>query len=127
MCRRHSPLHHYCYWNKWVANPIKKFGYVGKGRLAMRLLRTQILEHILLRRTKVQCADVLALPPRFVTDLNFPGHRLLTAKRIRFHPQRMLHILRDQAIAAGVTTMPSDCDCRTWEVVCLLQNQMQST
>ncbi|BDA51349.1 probable ATP-dependent helicase rhp16 [Coccomyxa sp. Obi] len=62
----HSPLHHYCWWNKHVANPIKKWGYVGKGRKAMLLLKHQILPKILLRRTKVQCADVLALPPRTV-------------------------------------------------------------
>ena len=61
---RHSPLAHYCWWNKYVANPIKKYGYVGCGRQAMRLLKTEILEKTLLRRTKVQCADVLALPPR---------------------------------------------------------------
>ena len=61
---RHSPLHHYCYWNKWVANPIKKYGYVGQGRAAMRLLKKEILDKILLRRTKLECADVLALPPR---------------------------------------------------------------
>ena len=47
-----------------MANPIKKFGYVGKGRKAMLLLKQDILTKILLRRTKVQCADVLALPPR---------------------------------------------------------------
>ncbi|KAK9813234.1 hypothetical protein WJX72_011166 [[Myrmecia] bisecta] len=63
---KHSPLQHYCWWNKYVANPIKKFGYVGKGRAAMRVLKNEILERILLRRTKVQCADVLALPPRTV-------------------------------------------------------------
>ncbi len=47
-----------------MANPIKKFGYVGKGRKAMLLLKQDILTKILLRRTKVQCADVLSLPPR---------------------------------------------------------------
>lgn len=31
----------------------------------MRLLKREILEGILLRRTKVQCADVLMLPPRY--------------------------------------------------------------
>ncbi len=62
--RRHSPLHHFCWWNKFVANPIKKFGYVGKGRTAMALLKHEIMDKILLRRTKLQCADVLALPPR---------------------------------------------------------------
>ncbi len=69
---RHSPLSHYCYWNKWVANPIKKFGYSGKGRSAMRLLRFEILEKVLLRRTKVQCADVLALPPRYISSPCLP-------------------------------------------------------
>ncbi|CAL5226040.1 g8852 [Coccomyxa viridis] len=62
----HGSLSHYCWWNKHVANPIKKFGYVGKGRKAMLLLKQDILTKILLRRTKVQCADVLALPPRTV-------------------------------------------------------------
>ena len=61
---RHGPLSHYCWWNKHVANPIKKWGYEGKGRKAMMLLKHEILTKILLRRTKVQCADVLALPPR---------------------------------------------------------------
>ena len=62
--RRHGPMQHYCWWNKYVANPIKKDGYQGPGRLAMRVLKEEILPAILLRRTKVQCADVLALPPR---------------------------------------------------------------
>lgn len=63
---RHSPLHHFCWWNKFIANPIKKYGYVGKGRTAMSLLKNEIMDKILLRRTKLQCADVLALPPRCV-------------------------------------------------------------
>ena len=58
-------MSHHCWWNKYVANPIKKFGYVGKGRGAMLLLKREILTRTLLRRTKVQCADVLALPPRY--------------------------------------------------------------
>jgi DNA repair protein RAD16 len=57
-------MQHFCWWNKYVANPIKTYGYVGKGRSAMRLLKREILEGMLLRRTKVQCADVLMLPPR---------------------------------------------------------------
>lgn len=48
-----------------MANPIKAYGYLGKGRASMRLLKREILEGILLRRTKVQCADVLMLPPRY--------------------------------------------------------------
>ena len=61
---RHTALQHYCWWNRYVANPIKKYGYVGQGRAAMKLLKNEILDKVLLRRTKVQCADVLALPPR---------------------------------------------------------------
>ena len=48
-----------------MANPIKKYGYEGKGRTAMALLKHEIMDKILLRRTKLQCADVLALPPRY--------------------------------------------------------------
>lgn len=61
---QHSPLAHYCWWNRHVANPIKYHGYQGKGRTAMTLLKNQIMPKILLRRTKVQCADDLLLPPR---------------------------------------------------------------
>lgn len=32
----------------------------------MSLLKNEIMDKILLRRTKLQCADVLALPPRCV-------------------------------------------------------------
>lgn len=66
---RHAPMQHHCWWNRYVANPIKKWGYVGKGRQAMLLLKREILARTLLRRTKVQCADVLALPPRWVCDV----------------------------------------------------------
>ncbi|GLI66752.1 hypothetical protein VaNZ11_010704 [Volvox africanus] len=65
MCS-HSPLSHYCWWNRFVANPIKAHGYSGRGRTALMLLKNRILPAILLRRTKVQCADDLALPPRTV-------------------------------------------------------------
>ena len=62
----HGPMSHYCWWNKFVANPIKKFGYSGKGAAAMRVLKHEVLDRTLLRRTKVQQADVLALPPRTI-------------------------------------------------------------
>jgi hypothetical protein len=55
----------YCRWNKHVANPIRNHGYQGKGRTAMLVLRNHILPTILIRRTKLQCADDLALPPRW--------------------------------------------------------------
>lgn len=62
----HGPLSHYCWWNRCVANPIKRHGYQGKGRTALGMLRDEVLERVLLRRTKLQQADVLALPPRTV-------------------------------------------------------------
>mmetsp|Transcript_12990 Transcript_12990/g.39320 ORF Transcript_12990/g.39320 Transcript_12990/m.39320 type:complete len:1245 (-) Transcript_12990:283-4017(-) len=63
---QHGPMSHFCWWNKFVANPIKKYGFSGPGRTAMRVLKEEILPLVLLRRTKVQCADVLCLPPRTV-------------------------------------------------------------
>ncbi|GAX83352.1 hypothetical protein CEUSTIGMA_g10777.t1 [Chlamydomonas eustigma] len=61
---QHGPMSHFCWWNRFVANPIKFNGYQGKGRSAMLLLKNKIMPTILLRRTKVQCADDLCLPPR---------------------------------------------------------------
>lgn len=52
-----------------MANPIKKFGYAGKGAMAMKTLKEEVLDRVLLRRTKVQQADVLALPSRTVGEL----------------------------------------------------------
>ena len=43
---------------------VLQYGYVGKGREAMLTLKHEVLHCTLLRRTKVQQADVLALPPR---------------------------------------------------------------
>lgn len=60
----HSPLHHFCWWNKYVANPIKKWGYKYEGRKALILLKYKVLDSIVLRRTKSERAADLALPPR---------------------------------------------------------------
>eukprot|EP00898_Chlorokybus_atmophyticus_P001429 jgi/Chlat1/2287/Chrsp17S02793 len=60
----HSPLHHFCWWNKHIANPIKKWGYVEGGKTAMLTLKYKVLDRTLLRRTKEECAEDLALPPR---------------------------------------------------------------
>ena len=57
-------MSHYCWWNRRIANPIKFCGYEGRGRTAMLILKHQILPKLLLRRTKMDCADDLALPPR---------------------------------------------------------------
>eukprot|EP00250_Pteridium_aquilinum_P002311 c12509_g1_i2 orf=41-2893(+) len=59
----HSPLAHFCWWNKFIANPIKKSGFKNEGRRAMALLKHKLLNSILLRRTKLERAADLALPP----------------------------------------------------------------
>ena len=48
---------HFCHFNKHVLNPIKRSGYIGDGRIAMLKLKEQILDEILLRRTKTTRAD----------------------------------------------------------------------
>ncbi|CAI5491510.1 unnamed protein product [Closterium sp. Naga37s-1] len=63
----HSPLVHFCWWNKFVANPIMKHGYGGDGRRAMLLLKHRVLNRVLLRRTKTERAADLTLPPRTAT------------------------------------------------------------
>eukprot|EP01018_Ginkgo_biloba_P009937 Gb_29852 [translate_table: standard] len=60
----HSPLFHFCWWNKFVANPIKKWGYTNEGRKALILLKYKVLDSTVLRRTKNERAADLALPPR---------------------------------------------------------------
>lgn len=62
----HSRAAHFCWWNKYIANPIKSLGYNTKGQLAMAVLKREILDHTVIRRTKIECADVLALPPRYL-------------------------------------------------------------
>ena len=62
----HSSMQHYCHFNKNILNPIKREGYVGEGRRAMLKLRDQILDEILMRRTKLSRADDIQLPPRIV-------------------------------------------------------------
>lgn len=56
---------HTCWWNNEVLKPIQHNGYVGEGRVAMEKLG-KLLDKMMLRRTKVQCADDLGLPPRKV-------------------------------------------------------------
>ena len=54
---------------QFIANPIKRWGYVNEGRKAMMLLKHKLLDSILLRRTKLECAADLALPPSTVRFL----------------------------------------------------------
>ena len=44
-------------------NPIKRYGYIGEGRRAMLRLKQDILDVVMLRRTKVERAEDIKLPP----------------------------------------------------------------
>ncbi|KAL1924844.1 uncharacterized protein VTP21DRAFT_4498 [Calcarisporiella thermophila] len=61
----HRNMSHVCYWNNEILKPIQAFGAVGVGEQAYLKLR-KLLDHIMLRRTKVERADDLGLPPRIV-------------------------------------------------------------
>ncbi|KAF5726453.1 Helicase protein with RING/U-box domain isoform 1 [Tripterygium wilfordii] len=63
----HSSVRHFCWWNKYVAKQIQKYGNSGEGERAMILLKNKILKSIVLRRTKKGRAADLALPPRVVS------------------------------------------------------------
>ncbi|KAF8841295.1 hypothetical protein BDN67DRAFT_901690 [Paxillus ammoniavirescens] len=61
----HSPMQHTCFWNNEILTPIQKNGVVGPGKDAFKKLRV-LLDRMMLRRTKVERADDLGLPPRTV-------------------------------------------------------------
>lgn len=62
----HTPMHHVCYWNNEILKPIQKFGSAdGEGRDAFERLRL-LLDRMMLRRTKLERADDMGLPPRTV-------------------------------------------------------------
>ncbi|KAI0299763.1 SNF2 family N-terminal domain-containing protein [Multifurca ochricompacta] len=61
----HSPMMHTCFWNNEILTPIQKNGMLGPGAIAFKKLRI-LLDRIMLRRTKIQRADDLGLPPRMV-------------------------------------------------------------
>ena len=62
----HSAMQHFCHFNKHILNPIIRSGYVGEGRKAMLRLKNEVLDEILLRRTKLTRADDIQLPTRVV-------------------------------------------------------------
>jgi len=62
----HTPMFHYSYFNKHVINPIKRYGYTGDGRRAMVTLKTEVLDKVMLRRTKAERAKDVKLPPLHV-------------------------------------------------------------
>ncbi|KAL0081124.1 SNF2 family N-terminal domain-containing protein [Phycomyces blakesleeanus] len=61
----HKPMDHLCWWNNEVLKPIQRDGHGDEGRVAMKKLRL-LLDKMMLRRTKLECADDLGLPPRTV-------------------------------------------------------------
>ncbi|GAA6031112.1 hypothetical protein JCM8097_004009 [Rhodosporidiobolus ruineniae] len=62
----HSGMQHVCWFNAAVLNPIQYGGATsGEGQRAFGRL-TLLLQHLMLRRTKVERADDLGLPPRIV-------------------------------------------------------------
>ncbi|RPD62100.1 hypothetical protein L226DRAFT_509025 [Lentinus tigrinus ALCF2SS1-7] len=61
----HSPMKHTCFWNNEILTPIQKNGMLGPGAIAFKKLKI-LLDRMMLRRTKIQRADDLGLPPRTV-------------------------------------------------------------
>ncbi|GAA5863239.1 hypothetical protein JCM1840_002519 [Sporobolomyces johnsonii] len=62
----HSAMQHVCYWNHEVLKPIQFGGATsGEGERAFRKM-SLLLQRLMLRRTKVERADDLGLPPRVV-------------------------------------------------------------
>jgi len=64
LCKKcgHTKMQHRSHFTTEVSNPIKKFGFLGAGKVAMEKLRTEVLDRILLRRTKVERAADVQLP-----------------------------------------------------------------
>ncbi|KAG8099857.1 hypothetical protein GUJ93_ZPchr0013g37002 [Zizania palustris] len=62
----HSSTRHFCWWNKYISNPIQ-YGSRDKSQISMILLKEKILKGIMLRRTKKERAADLAFPPKIVT------------------------------------------------------------
>lgn len=61
----HSPMQHLCYWNNEILTPIQKYGMDGPGETAFKKLKV-LLDRMMLRRTKLERADDLGLPPRTI-------------------------------------------------------------
>eukprot|EP01041_Mallomonas_annulata_P005925 gene5925-11955_t len=62
----HIAMQHFCHFNKHILNPIQRSGFVAEGRKAMMKLKEQVLDEVLLRRTKTTRAEDIQLPPRLV-------------------------------------------------------------
>ncbi|KAJ3011453.1 UNVERIFIED_CONTAM: DNA repair protein rad16 [Siphonaria sp. JEL0065] len=56
---------HFCWWNAEILKPIQNYGGTGEGLIAFNKLGI-LLDRIMLRRTKIERADDLGLPPRVI-------------------------------------------------------------
>mmetsp|Transcript_103076 Transcript_103076/g.177906 ORF Transcript_103076/g.177906 Transcript_103076/m.177906 type:complete len:1211 (+) Transcript_103076:60-3692(+) len=63
----HNRMFHYSYFKSKISTPIIKYGYVGAGVEAFKRLREEVLQKVLLRRTKEQKKGDLKLPPLKIT------------------------------------------------------------
>lgn len=86
---------------KFVQNPIKRYGYVGEGRRAMRALRDKVLKTIVLRRTKEERQADMLLPARFIT-VKKTG--LSEAEQVEFFLPLCPHISAKRARSAHIRT-----------------------
>lgn len=62
---QHPPMLHTNFFNHFTLKNIQKFGIAGLGLEGFNNLRL-LLDHVMLRRTKIERADDLGLPPRVV-------------------------------------------------------------
>ncbi|OCF37035.1 hypothetical protein I316_00939 [Kwoniella heveanensis BCC8398] len=63
----HKPMDHVCFWNTEILTPIARYGIEegGPGHTAFKKLKI-LLDRMMLRRTKLERADDLGLPPRTI-------------------------------------------------------------
>ncbi|KJP87577.1 hypothetical protein AK88_02745 [Plasmodium fragile] len=59
----HSRINHFNYFNKRILRPIQLFGYNGEGVTSMCYLKSEVLDKILLRRTKGERKNDIKLKP----------------------------------------------------------------
>eukprot|EP00920_Eleutheroschizon_duboscqi_P003932 GHVT01009157.1.p1 GENE.GHVT01009157.1~~GHVT01009157.1.p1 ORF type:complete len:1249 (+),score=211.70 GHVT01009157.1:1649-5395(+) len=62
----HSRMQHFSYFNRRIIRPIQDYGYQGEGRIALKSLKEEVLDQVLLRRTKLERAEDVKLPPLHV-------------------------------------------------------------
>eukprot|EP00922_Rhytidocystis_sp_ex-Travisia-forbesii_P019442 GHVS01028781.1.p1 GENE.GHVS01028781.1~~GHVS01028781.1.p1 ORF type:complete len:1383 (+),score=277.13 GHVS01028781.1:143-4150(+) len=59
----HTRMCHFSFFNRKIVKPIKDYGFQGEGRTSMQCLKEEVLDAIMLRRTKLERASDVKLPP----------------------------------------------------------------